>query len=46
MYFGIFGYMKELNPLLIKLICAFHSENNCLKHIYDPDKGIKLLYDF
>ena len=43
---GLFGYLKELCPLLIKIICAFHSENNALKHIYDKDKGIPLLTNF
>ena len=28
------------------MICTFHSENNALKYIYDPEKGVKLIYDF
>jgi len=31
---------------VIKIICAFHKENTSLKHVYDPEKGVKLLSDF
>ena len=39
-YFGIFGYLKWICPLLIKIIYAFHSEHLALKSIYEPKKGI------